>query len=219
MQHDHELRDALLKQGFDSILWSRLVGELAEYGVAVITAWIRSGEIYSLSGKLCWHVHPLVPPPDDDERGSLAHDTVIDGIALFQRDGLLKGKWDPRSGASLTTYFVNACLLSFPNQCRKTATARKYTPYPVDNTHFEEPAVPATDGAVLSWMDAWTAFGDLPNDEIKKAVLYRALGYNYVEIAELLTAAGDPITPGAVRARINRQQRRSGVAWYGGTTS
>ncbi|WP_328614755.1 hypothetical protein OHS18_43645 [Amycolatopsis sp. NBC_00355] len=219
MQRDCELRDAILRQGFDSVLWSRLAGELAEYGVGVITAWIHSGEIYALCKKFAWLVSPLAPPPDDDERGSLSHDTVLDGIALFQRDGLIKRKWDPTSGARLTTYFINACILSFPNNCRKIATARKYIPPPVDNTTLNEPMDLAADGAVLDWMDAWSAFSDLPNNEIKKAVLYRALGYNFVEIAELFTASGTPTTPGAVRAKINRQHRRSGIAWPGGTTS
>ncbi len=219
IQRDCELRDAILKQGFDSVVWSRLVGELAEYGVGVMSAWIRSGEIYGLCKKFSWNVTPLAPPPDDDERGSLAHDTVLDGLALFQRDGLIEKKWDSANGARLTTYFINACILSFPNNCRKITTARKRTPLPVDYTRFDEPLAPSTDASVLSWMDAWAAFSDLPNNEIKKAVLYRALGYNFAEIAELFSAAGTPLSPGAVRAKLTRQQKRFTNAWLEGRTS
>src|SRR5262249_8550976 len=45
---------------------------------------------------------------------------------LFVRDALIEGSWSPEGGASLTTYFVGACLAVFPNAFRRWHTEHQY---------------------------------------------------------------------------------------------
>ncbi|KUN58153.1 hypothetical protein AQJ46_43895 [Streptomyces canus] len=44
---------------------------------------------------------------------------MIDGSALFTEYGLVRGRWSPGDGASLTTYFVGATLRSFRPVCNR----------------------------------------------------------------------------------------------------
>jgi DNA-directed RNA polymerase specialized sigma24 family protein len=95
---------------------------LVAYGLRVVGAWIRTGRIF----QECAARGRRVPIPawfDRDDVDDLVAETVADGFVLFQ-DQLDKQKWDPRLGASSTTYFVGSCTLAFPNVIRRHAGGR-----------------------------------------------------------------------------------------------
>ena len=91
------------------------------YGYPVILAWLRRGTILE---KHCTdRGRPLHPSDMDreilerefEERLDLALETVAEDLRFF-RDGVLRAEWwSFEGGATLTTYFIGACLLVFPN--------------------------------------------------------------------------------------------------------
>jgi DNA-directed RNA polymerase specialized sigma24 family protein len=95
---------------------------LVAYGLRVVGAWIRTGRIFQecAAGGRYVSIPAWFDPDDVDD---LIAETVTDGLALFQGQ-LDKQKWDPRLGASSTTYFVGSCTLAFPNVLRRHAGSR-----------------------------------------------------------------------------------------------
>ncbi|MFF5093065.1 MULTISPECIES: hypothetical protein [Actinosynnema] len=55
----------------------------------------------------------------------MAADAVHEGFELFTRLGIVGRQWTPESGLSLLKYFENACVLSFPNVCRRWRRSRR----------------------------------------------------------------------------------------------
>ncbi|MFJ6777857.1 hypothetical protein [Streptomyces yangpuensis] len=71
----------------------------------------------------------------DDEGSQVVTDTVIKGSTLFREHGLVRGKWTPEGGASLTTYFVGAGLLAFnpvyiTTRCHSASSVSTVTQFP-----------------------------------------------------------------------------------------
>ena len=52
------------------------------------------------------------------ERLQLALDTTVDALTFFRDRVLREGRWSFDGGATLTTYFIGACILTFPNVFR-----------------------------------------------------------------------------------------------------
>src|SRR6266702_2035011 len=109
---DRALLAELAVADFTGPVFEVAVTEFAAYGIAVLMAWMRTGQI-------------------------------IDKV-------LKPGKWDPRRGASLKTFFVGACLLQFPNVFEAWLTEqRKWA-----QVNDEEPILDdAVGGADPQWAD------------------------------------------------------------------
>ncbi|GAA3909049.1 hypothetical protein GCM10023084_71580 [Streptomyces lacrimifluminis] len=77
-------------------------------------AWTHSGEIFRqsrLAGRPIRVRHDANWSQDD--RYLLATETVLAGLELFRTYGLVGRRWQEAGGASLTTYYVGACVRSF----------------------------------------------------------------------------------------------------------
>jgi len=131
-QQDLEQLNTLALTGFTGPEYEIFAGELAAYGYPVILAWLRRGTIW----KHCADRHRWLNPTDIDreilegqfeERLDLALETVAVGLRFFRDRVLRAGQWSFDGGATLTTYFVGACLLAFPNVFRRwQATERRW---------------------------------------------------------------------------------------------
>jgi hypothetical protein len=131
-QRDLEQLNALALAGFTGPEYEIFAGELAAYGYPVILAWLRRGTIW----KHCADRHRRLNPTDTDreilegqfeERLDLALETTAEGLQFFRDRVLRAGRWSLDGGATLTTYFVGACLLAFPNVFRRwQATERRW---------------------------------------------------------------------------------------------
>ena len=100
-----------------------LAGELAAYGYPVILAWIRRGTIWGHCAGRGRKVSPTdaereILERDFDERLQLALETTVDALTFFRDRVLREGRWSFDGGATLTTYFIGACILTFPNVFR-----------------------------------------------------------------------------------------------------
>jgi hypothetical protein len=62
---------------------------------------------------------------DFEERLDLALATVAESLTFFRDRVLRAGRWSFDGGATLTTYFIGACLLTFPNVFRRWRVAER----------------------------------------------------------------------------------------------
>jgi len=62
---------------------------------------------------------------DADLRLELAVMVVAVALPAFREHALAGGGWRADGGASLTTYFLGACLMAFPNEFRKFRSQRR----------------------------------------------------------------------------------------------
>ncbi|OXR40243.1 hypothetical protein B7C42_07668 [Nocardia cerradoensis] len=103
--------------------WNPVAQELARYGIAVLTSWIRSRLIFArVKHRTGYQLTMLDGWPDYDTAVDLAHDTVTDALNYFRDKVLKAGKWRAERGASLRTYFIGQCLFQFANHYRSAHT-------------------------------------------------------------------------------------------------
>lgn len=127
---DRELVAVLAACDFGGPRYDRFVNELARYGMAVLCGWMHSGYVFALSAG-----RGLPVSPSQDELDQLHRDpevrqeiaTMVVAVALrrFRERALVGGGWQADGGASLTTYFMGACLAVFPNEFRRYRAQRQ----------------------------------------------------------------------------------------------
>ncbi|MEU5695421.1 hypothetical protein [Actinosynnema sp. NPDC020468] len=207
-QADAELRDALIAEDCAGPVWDRFKDALAEYGFALVMAWLKSEAIFALcTEKGC---PPGDPPPywDRDDLESLAADTVVKAMEVFRRKALLEGGWDPRAGASLTTYFATGCVYAFPNIYRKW---RKEFLHRLDAANRSARAevladLPSTardpGDVVVTRLQIRNALAGIEDERAVLAVRLQGAGYTVGEIAEALGTSH-----GAIKGALERLRR------------
>jgi hypothetical protein len=127
---DREIVAVLAACGFEGPQYDRFADELARYGVAVLCGWMRSGYVFVLSAG---RGVPVGPSPDEldelhrepDLRQEIASMVVAVALRRFRQRALAGGGWQAEGGASLTTYFMGACLAVFPNEFRRYRAQRQ----------------------------------------------------------------------------------------------
>lgn len=127
---DRRLVDALAAAGFAGPRFDRFRDELARYAVSVLCGWIYSGYVFQLAAERGFVVRPTaaeldVLHRDADLRQELAVMVVAVALPAFREQALVGGGWRADRGASLTTYFLGACLIAFPNEFRKHRSQRQ----------------------------------------------------------------------------------------------
>jgi hypothetical protein len=122
---DRVLLDELAAAGFTGPVFEVAVTEFASYGITVMMAWTRTGQII---GKCLAKGRPLselTPRWSRDDRLEISIETTARALKHFIDEVLQPGKWDYRRGATLKTYFVGSCLLQFPNVFDVWATEQR----------------------------------------------------------------------------------------------
>jgi DNA-directed RNA polymerase specialized sigma24 family protein len=218
---DEDLVGALAACGFSGPLYDRFRDELARYGISVLCGWMRSGYVFHLAAQRGVGLHPTEQELDEFQRDrdtcqELAIMTVAVALRRFRQQALVEGGWRPDGGASLTTYFMGACLSAFPNEFRRhrldrrrrqdigvaelEVTARRLDeePDPADVTagnmqvrHVLARADPRTRAIVALWLD----------------------GYHHDEIAEMTGEKSARAVEGVLyrwRVKENRRMREGG---------
>jgi RNA polymerase sigma factor (sigma-70 family) len=62
---------------------------------------------------------PAPPSGWPEEARSVIHVSVVKALGRFMQKQVMEGGWDPSRGASLNTYFINACKYSFAHEYRR----------------------------------------------------------------------------------------------------
>jgi DNA-directed RNA polymerase specialized sigma24 family protein len=135
-------------------------------------------------------------------------DTLLAAVSSF-RESLITGRWRPGT-SSLTTYFIGACIRSFPNSYRRWLRTRENSELLFFDYSELLPALVQViasgdpDPAATVIAQEWerTLLATLPTN-VRKIAKLRALGYTDSEIAGILN-----ISVHAVEARLARERRR-----------
>jgi hypothetical protein len=101
--------------GYVGPAWEALRTALAEYGLVVLIAWLRSGRIFVECRRKGFGAIRHRKRTDPDEAVGLAGETVAISLQFFRDRVLIPGLWDMTKGATLNTYFIGACIRHFPN--------------------------------------------------------------------------------------------------------
>lgn len=123
---DQELIAELAHAGFAGAAYDAFADDLARYAISVLGGWLRTGYIFSLSRALAPSEHESLEFADSKEaRLEVVAMTIAVALPKFRVKALVEGGWDPEKGASLTTYFMGACVFAFPNQLRNQRRERR----------------------------------------------------------------------------------------------
>lgn len=112
---DRELVDRMMWHGYVGTEWELFRTALAEYGVAVMAGWIRSGRIFIECRRKGFGAIAKRKRAATEEALGLAGETVAHALLFFRNHVLIPGRWDVAKGATLKTFFVGACIHHFPN--------------------------------------------------------------------------------------------------------
>lgn len=213
---DADLFESLRADGFTGPGWDYFANELARYGLAVISAWIRKGLIHTRCGARGIRATRLDPAVAGDRTAvaSIANETVAEALVMFRDDVLARGKWDPAKGASLRTYFIGACLLRYPNAATGWVRQHHHPEQSDDPTVLMariEPgaALPPVEDDVIRSLTAQEILRGATNERAARTLALDACGYARAEIAADLG-----ISEASVASILKRERARARAAHH-----
>lgn len=225
---DQQLVEEMAATKFTGSQYERFANELSRYGIEVLKAWMRSGEIFVRTAAA--HGHGLNPTGfeledlhrDADARDQLATMTVATALPRFREQALVNGGWRFDGGASLKTYFMGACLGVFANEFRKRRGAQRRRardrPWSDEEiTNFRDNTT-VTDPAVIA-VRTMTVRERLQgrDPQTQAIVLYDSYGYTHKEISDLITERFGEKSVRAIEGVLHRwRQQNSSRGHEGG---
>lgn len=204
---DERLLADLVAVGFAGPEWDFVEEQLLRYGLAVISSWIRSGLIVAKCAEKGVRARP--PKPAARERDSadeIALEVIGIGIVKFRDDVLLPGKYDPKKGASLSTFFIGQCLFQYDNVMAKWETHELPIPRIADSDVeakvLEMGCVVGAEDDVIRTEMARMILAGASTDVAARVLAMSALRYSVEEIAADVGKSVD-----AVRGLLKREKR------------
>ncbi|MFC5008729.1 sigma factor-like helix-turn-helix DNA-binding protein [Dactylosporangium cerinum] len=194
--------------------WDVLHDRLWIYAWKTLQRKIASGEISALVSKHDpfgdLHLSPedaVVLRRSPDDRAELAIDVIRTALEDFKRNAVLKGKWSPTAGASLTTYFLGTCALHFRrtywtwSEERFGRLERTAARFGIDTTYVERHfRAIDSDASVDPWRLELAQFLLSKADPLTKTIfLLKVRGLTHAEIA-----AEIGMSTAAVSSRVRR---------------
>ncbi|MEV6712056.1 sigma factor-like helix-turn-helix DNA-binding protein [Lentzea sp. NPDC051208] len=188
------------ESGLSGPRWDQFHRQLLGHGLTIVTKIVWSGAIFSRCGRQGRYLHQQDISRQEAEE--MASDAVYEGFVYFRDRGLLGREWSVEHGQPLNEYFVNACVLAFPNVYRRWQThAHGWQDVRLVDTLASLENVVAEgnpEDAVIEQAAANAAFATLSEDS-KRLLFLHDQGYSHAEIGELMR-----LTPRAVEGRIRR---------------
>ncbi|SEQ53329.1 RNA polymerase sigma-70 factor, ECF subfamily [Lentzea xinjiangensis] len=188
------------ESGLSGPLWDQFHRQLLARGLQIVARLVSSGAMFSRCGQQGRYLQRQDIPPQEAEE--LASDAVFEGFVYFRDRGLLGKEWSVDHELPLTEYFVNACVLAFPNVYRRWQTrVNGWQDVRLVDTlaSLENVVAEGTpEDAVIEQQAVDAAFAALSEDS-RRLLFLHDQGYSHAEIGELLR-----LTPRAVEGRIRR---------------
>ncbi|CAL9336428.1 ECF-type sigma factor [Streptomyces atacamensis] len=216
---DAALVEFLRRRDFSGPHYRTFTEELMEYGWRTLSTWSATGRIFDRAADMGRPIPPDMLPTTwtwkYEDRTQVVTDTVIKGSALFREHGLIRGKWTPHGGASLTTYFVGAGILTFPAVYTRWYRTHRMGQAELDrrpdngdgllHAQRDIPDQRATDPvhAAALYDDIRRLRPLLPDEQLREALVWMALGYTQTEAAQQVG-----LTPKALERRLARARTK-----------
>ncbi|GAA1942587.1 RNA polymerase sigma factor [Kitasatospora viridis] len=214
---DAEVVRRLRQVGFAGPLYQQVMGQLMQYGWNVLTPWCGSGIVFAQARAAGRPVPEsmIVTPWERDDRHEVATETILAGARLFHRQALVNGRWSPTGGASLTTFYLGACLLSFKGEYQRwhrsrTAAARQVSE-DADEVLAALPDQRAVDPleAVVLRSQVASVLTALPDPKLREALVLRGAGYSQAEAAHRVDLSTKALESRVGRARTKHRNDNS----------
>lgn len=192
LAEDYNLVQMLALEGFQGRSYSYFETELAKYGIAVVSGWLRRRLILTKCRERGFGGLPEAPLnafDDPDTVDGLAGETVAQALAHFRTDVLVRGRWDYRKGATLRTYFIGQCLIRFANVYRAwlRSEARAELPPQIDEQgRLTGRHVPSVEELVLDQVVVERTLASIKDPRVRKALVLRGAGLSNAHIGERL---------------------------------
>ncbi|MEB8342588.1 RNA polymerase sigma factor [Streptomyces endophyticus] len=209
IEADRVLVEHLRARGFTGPSYQQFEAALVDYALPVLKGWMRTGEIFRKCREYGRPVRAdeTLARWERDEQEELAALTVAHALKQFRDRALIAEGWRPTGGASITTYFVGACVLQFPNQFHSLMSEKRRWEAGVSSASADDPTgqPPFDDPSHLAALrdEVDQMLGLLP-PELRKAAEMIRDGYTHAEAAKALG-----ITPGALSERFRRIRPRA----------
>lgn len=185
------LYDLLNDEDFADRAFELLAVPLVEYARPILLAWTASGRIYTECAKHSWQLAPTDAERDHlnshrEEVDDLVGETLARALLLLRANAVAgEQKWSRTGGAALTTYFVGACLLTFPTPFRRWS--REFRDRPVPTADDDEAltgliAPGDAEQQVTSEIDMRKRLDDMP-PQVRRIVELKIDGSTHGEIA------------------------------------
>jgi len=189
---DVDLLTLLALQGYEGADYDVFASELAKYGLAVVSSWMRRGTIFARCRERGFGGLP--PPPDrafrdPDTVDGLAGETVAKALKHFRTDVLLQQKWTSAGGATVKTFFVGQCLIRFANVYRAWRRQETGLPVPAGLAGMRELADSSCSGpeeAAVMWQMSMHGLRHATTDQVRRVLVLTAADLPQAEIAARL---------------------------------
>lgn len=190
---DYDLVTTLALRRFEGAEYDYFANELAKYGMAVISGWMRRGVILARCRERGFG--GLQEPPigafdDPDVVVELACETVAVALVHFRTDVLMTRKWDYRRGAALRTFFVGQCLIRYANVYRRWLKHESRRPHAVTDHDtldaLERRQVPSVEDLVMNRAQVDRALRAVREPRVRQVLVLHATGLTYTEIGRRL---------------------------------
>lgn len=191
---DVDLLVRLQLHNYAPAVWNPVAEEFARYGLATISSWIRRGLIFGYVTQATGFGFPSMDTErirDPEAVHDLASMTVVNALNAFLESVLKTGRWDPKKGASLKTFFVGQCKFQFPNVYKSWWREQRRRPRSesLDDLVDRNVLAPAhndVEAAVDRDAEVAEALTMIDSPEAQSALLYQAEGYSHAEIALII---------------------------------
>lgn len=213
LRADQILVEAVLEQGLGGPRHRALEDALIRYAVPVLETLLADGRLVSKATRL--RRPPAFPDAwlyfTADDREEFAHEMVANALPGFNRVVFEERRWTPGRGASLKTYFVNACILQFARLQEKWLDYRQVI-RPV-GLEFDPDAsassrVPDPAGTVIVHDEVNRLLAKIPDEQLRVVVILRGAGWTAEDAAR---QAG--LTTKAAEGRLARFRKDLKEEW------
>jgi hypothetical protein len=221
---DQELVRMLAEDGFEGRRYEAFVEDLARYALSVLRGWMYSGYVFKLVAQRGFGLHPTDAELDElrvdsELRQDLADMTVVRALVRFRQRALLEGGWAFEGGASITTYFMDACAYDFPNEFRKHRTSRARMRRAVRNEirTYDGSALPSVESTVLGNARVQEHLAHPRDAKTQAVVALTLIGYSQFEISEMLDGIGTRAIEGIMyrwRQKAKAKEKNDGRAHH-----
>ncbi|ALV30834.1 hypothetical protein [Streptomyces sp. CdTB01] len=220
---DEQLLLLLAQDDFQGSRYDLFVEELVRYGISVLRGWMHSGFIFQLVAHRGFGLNPHELDLEElathsEVREELASMTVARALPRFRQKALVEGGWSFEGGASITTYFMGACLYSFPNEFRRhrADAERQRRSLKRQQAVYENPVSPrGTAEDVLGRLWVREELNNIADPRTRTVVALTLDDYTQEEIQQLLDEKSVRVIEGLLYRWRKKSQRHQGGGQHG----
>jgi transcriptional regulator with XRE-family HTH domain len=206
LRADQLLVEAVTQEGLGGPRHRALEEALVSYAVPVLQHLLASGRVADKATML-----GRPPSPKDtwmdfsaEDRQEFSMEMVVSALPAFTKAVFEDRRWTPGRGASLRTYFVNACLLQFARLQRQwLGDRRAVQPAGLEINASAYTSAPDPADTVIKQDEVRRLLSQIEDDQLRELLMLRGVGWTAKEAAHMVG-----LTPKAAEGRLARLRKR-----------